>query len=78
MNALTTAMNTYGALLEKMGLKMYVYKIALHSKEAAEKIAVDEDCTDANCIDYIVRIKCLNEEVCEKIRSNIIKGVRNG
>ncbi len=74
LTQLATAMNTYGALLEKMGLKLYVYQIMLHSKEASENIAVDEDCTDANCIDYVVRIKCINRELCDKIRSNLTSG----
>ena len=46
-------------ILRSYGIEMYIYKVKLRP----------DDCS--KCIDYIVRIECASEELCEKLREVI-------
>lgn len=56
-------------ILKQYGIEIYLYKIKLYVKEAQAREQLDEDCPDASlCIDWVVRIKCKEEKVCNELR----------
>ena len=72
LDSMQLAFQQLNALLERYGIRMYIYKVKLYSKEAKEHKPLDEDCPDAaHCIDYIVRIKCDSEYVANQLRQSI-------
>jgi hypothetical protein len=67
--SLDLAFKQASAILSQLGINLYVYKIKLYVKESENNIPVDQDCVDPNlCIDWIVRLKCLNAEICKELK----------
>lgn len=78
IQALSESMNMMfqqaSEILRKYGIEIYMYKVKLYVKEAQEHKQIDEDCPDASlCIDWVVRIKCDNDYICNKLRESYMK-----
>jgi hypothetical protein len=67
--SLDLAFRQASAILNNLGINLYVYKIKLYIKESENNTPVDQDCVDPNlCIDWIVRLKCLSAEICRELK----------
>lgn len=75
IQSMQLAFEQMNSILKIYGINMYIYKVKLYRKEGEKHIAIDDDCEDASkCIDYIVRIKCDSEAICEKLKESIKSG----
>jgi hypothetical protein len=69
--SLQLAFQQANSILQAYGIQIYIHKIKLYLKETDP---IDSDCTDPQlCIDWIVRLKCVNDIICRELKESYLK-----